>query len=1049
MVIRLHLCAALVALLTPTARAIDLYEVSLYDERQAVQLRQSEAHPIVRVGNDYIVLAEREVIDGLNASGIATRLIAVNVNPDELALDRRRGPHRVAPYPVVYAAGPVRLLRAPVSDLVRSEVKADYLSVKDLLPKVQYTTPQAASAVPGVTPVDLDSLIGLIRQDSVESYVHHLQAFDGRVAGSLSGYAARDWILSQFQSFGYPMAFLDDFAAEVDEDTKTCYNVVAAKLGSRYPDVQIVVGAHYDGVPGSPAADDNSTGTAAVLEIARALRDVETEVTFVFIAFDAEETGLDGSRHYAVEADARNDPILLMVNLDMLGFLPNSDSAVVSDGGTRRFAQLWSDLAQPLVGITGVVEDVYATSDHWPFFERGFSVLDLIEYEFSDVIHTPRDSTTYINFDYATRMIQATLATVYTAGTIDDSGDLDGDTQPNGTDNCVLTSNWKQEDEDEDGRGDACDNCPSDPNPDQTDTDFDFLGDICDVCPLHRENDVDGDGVCPDVDNCPDLSNPGQDDGNANGIGDACECTGPNCVLFGAGTGHRFGFSVSSAGDFNNDGYDDVIVGRDGFELGGSTPGAAYVYSGIDGQPLLTCTGEANGDWFGCAVDGIGDVNNDGYDDVIVGAACNDASSFNAGRAYVLLGRAGSVPDTVAGGDAHFIFTGTAMADYLGISVAGVGDCDNDSVGDILVGAMQYELGGPGKACLYSGRTGALLHVFTGEVSGDHFGNAVADAGDVNGDDVADLIIGAPYHDALGLSTGRAYVFSGLDLSLLRRMTGIIKWEYFGSAVAGIGDMDGDGYDDVAVGAPYYGNIGPYIESDKGRVQIHSGLTGSLLREHRGATDTTRLGMSVAGVGDVNGDGRDDYAVGIPGESRVLLYSGADGAVLNSSRGTAGGEEYGIDVAAQGDLNDDGINDLIVGAPWNDEYGSNSGSAYVYYLGDVDGDIFTAGCDNCPATYNPTQADYDDDGIGDACAPCYCPCHGDPQCDGSTDVLDVVLTVDVAFRGQEPTSGPVCPLDQTDVDCDGFTSVLDVVHVVNVAFRNGDPAAEFCDACAE
>jgi aminopeptidase YwaD len=122
------------------------------------------------------------------------------------------------------------------------------------------------------------------------------------------------------------------FFANVSGGNRPCFNVVATKLGTLYPERHIIVGAHHDGVSTSPAADDNGTGTAAVLEIARVLKDIPTDVSIVFITFDAEEYGLHGAWHYANTAVAEGEKIVFMFNMDMIGHLSNDTDAKLYHG---------------------------------------------------------------------------------------------------------------------------------------------------------------------------------------------------------------------------------------------------------------------------------------------------------------------------------------------------------------------------------------------------------------------------------------------------------------------------------------------------------------------------------------------------------------------------------------------------------------------------------------------------------------------------------------------------------------------------------------------
>ncbi len=263
---------------------------------------------------------------------------------------------------------------------------------------------------------------------------------------------------------------------------------------------------------------------------------------------------------------------------------------------------------------------------------------------------------------------------------------------------------------------------------------------------------------------------------------------------------------------------------------------------------------------------------------------------------------------------------GETAGDRLGTAVAACGDVDDDGAPDWIVGAPKANANGPnsGSAFVWSGRTGALLHRFDGASSGVEFGAAVAGAGDVNGDGHADLIVGAPRRSVGLLSNGEALVLSGADGSVLHTITGHMQFGFTGSAVAGAGDVDGDLHDDFLVATPYDDAGGG---TDAGTVMLYSGATGALIRAHHGDTAGAHFGAALHGGLDVNGDGRGDYVIGAPedwsngtdaGIARV--YSGLDGAVLSFALG-ATGERTGAAVALVGDLDGNGRSEAAFGSP--------------------------------------------------------------------------------------------------------------------------------------
>lgn len=551
---------------------------------------------------------------------------------------------------------------------------------------------------------------------------------------------------------------------------------------------------------------------------------------------------------------------------------------------------------------------------------------------------------------------------------------------------------------------DVCDNCPGLYNPDQLDTDRDEIGEVCDACPNDPNNDIDGDGDCGDVDNCPDVANPGQEDADNDGIGDACDCITESITVTGQAAYDIFGFSVNRAGDINNDGFGDIIVGARYNDGGGPNAGRAYVYSGRDGGLLYTVTGSgANAD-FGGSVAGGFDFNNDGYDDFIVGARGNNGGE---GLVNVYSGANGAILHTYFGN----------AGDNIGTSVAGIPDIDGDNIPDLIVGGRQST--GPGVVRIYSGFDWSLIRTHNGVSSADWFGYIVADAGDVNNDGTHDVIIGAPNNDAAGNNAGQAYVFAGDDGAPLHTFTGQFDFDNFGFSVSGTGgDINGDNYDDVVVGA--YGYTG---DETYGRVYVYSGINGAQLFTLTGSIVYGQNGFSVAGLGDVNGDNVPDILVGEPAADRVRIYSGLTQGVIETFSSGNSGDWLGRFVANAGDINGDGVNDAIVGAYLNDAAGTDAGRAFVYLLGDADGDGLCAPNDNCAAISNVLQTDTDADGVGDPCDNCPSDANtsqSDDDGDGIGDPCDLFFTMSVSSPNNT-----------------GAGSLRDAILLANT---NGDPS---------
>ena len=468
------------------------------------------------------------------------------------------------------------------------------------------------------------------------------------------------------------------------------------------------------------------------------------------------------------------------------------------------------------------------------------------------------------------------------------------------------------------------------------------------------------------------------------------------------------GKSVVPAGDVNGDGHADLLIGAPFNDSAGPGTGAVYLFYGpVTASSVsaadadLVLYGESSGDWAGWSV-AAGDLNDDGYSDVVVGAPLNDRNDRGSGAIYVLYGdedRSGAVKLS----DADDILVGETPRDNAGHSVA-VGDVTGDSAQELVVGAPRSNASESRAGAVYvldqdslSGPTDSTAQSlsvadvrFTGESTGDLAGSSVAPAGDFDGDGTPDLVIGA--RDAGPDEAGAAYVVTRTNATGSRtlgdatlRLDGVAAGDHAGWAVAGAGDTNDDGNDDVIIGAPTNDEAG----NNAGAAYVIHGSAsrsgtmslGDADQALLGAAAGDRAGWSVAaaGSGDVTCDGFDDVLVGAPrndagGTDAGAAYLVAGESSPDSSRslstangtfvGTTDGSLAGWAVAGGTDVNGDGPEDVFVGAPRNGDAAHHAGAAYLI-AGSCEEDASDDGMDGDDGTGGTDGDSGDDDSDAD------------------------------------------------------------------------------------
>jgi len=493
--------------------------------------------------------------------------------------------------------------------------------------------------------------------------------------------------------------------------------------------------------------------------------------------------------------------------------------------------------------------------------------------------------------------------------------------------------------------------------------------------------------------------------------------------------------------------------------------------SGLNGSDGFVINGSSTYDYAGASVSAAGDINGDGIDDLIIGAPGSSPIEAYSGASYVVFGSdqtwAGSLDLSSLDGSNGFVINGVNEFDESGSSVSTAGDINGDGFDDLIIGAPYAGAGAsyvvfgsdqPWASSLnLSGLDGNNGFVINGVSAGDSLGGSVSSAGDINDDGFDDLIIGAIFAGAAGTYTGASYVvfgsdqglpnplnLSGLDGSNGFVINGVSDGDEAGTSVSAAGDINGDGIDDLIIGAIFAGATGTYTGASYvvfGSDQTLpnplnlSGLNGNNGFVINGVSVDDQSGLSVNAAGDINFDGFDDLIIGAPlansnginsGASYVVFGSdqglpnplnlsgldGSNGFVIN---GVTAGDNSGTSVSTAGDINGDGIDDLITGAPLAAPNGDYSGASYVVYgvRGRIEvtksGPASAKAGDEITYTISFTDTDTGTGALG--------TCTGnDPLLGGDLGVFTAGVTRDFDYTVQVADPSPL--LNTASITCD-------------------------------